>query len=132
MAQQPAQHERPTTSATALIALDRDLVVAIEREPVDPATLVARSTGIKVSSLKTITAYEASAEHGGYLAVRIDERTADICDYMICDVLGGAQAAVQVAKRFGTGRVYLRAPDEAFPLPDFLSDPEDKTDGDDH
>lgn len=125
-----AQQNQPTP-VTAVISLDRDLIVAIERQPVDPLAVIEQSTRIRRADLETISAYEAADTHGGWLVTSLDAKTADICDYLISDVLGGAQAAVHIARRFATARVNVRQKETTGDFPDFLHDPKGQNDGED-
>lgn len=129
--QEPHTQQDQPPPATAVISLDRDLIVVIERTAVDPLALVEKSTRIRRADLETISTYEAADQYGGWLVASIDPKTADICDYLISDVMGGAQAAVHIARRFATARVNVRQKETTGDFPDFLHDPKGQSHGED-
>lgn len=125
MHEQHSQRSKPNGSqdaCLAVISVERDAIIHIDRDGGLPAQIIARSTGLKPADLKTGTVYEAADNFDGWIAIRLDPVIADICDYLIADVVGGAVSAVQVAKRFGMARTYIRPTVPQGGLPDFLHD----------
>ena len=115
------------SNCLAIISIEKDAIVDICRDGSSGIAAISRLTGLAESDLETGSVYQAATEFGGWLLIDLDQQTADICDFLIADVMGGASAAIQVAKRFANLRAYVRSklPDS---IPDFLHDREESDD----